>query len=171
MSLSGVNARPPRATLPKLPAERPASADVYRWLMAGFQQSVCTSFDAHVVACVLTLAVEEAGQGIPLSGALGLAPSALASLVGELFPHALQLFSGLDPSLVVERSEEVGEHVPDRDRLGARAHPARRDHHRQALDKRAEHLERGAPRADHDRGAELDGRDPRFAQDTADLLA
>ena len=63
--------------------------------------------------------------------------------------------------LVVERREEVGEHVLDRDRLRARAHPAWRDHHRQPLDERAEHLERRAPRADHDRGAELDRRHAR----------
>jgi nitrogen fixation protein NifQ len=106
MSMSAVDVPPSPATPPKLPAARPASGDVYRWLMAGFQQSGCTSFDAHVIACVLALAVEEAAQGVPLTGALGLAPAALASLVGELFPHALQLFSGLDPSLMSERSEE-----------------------------------------------------------------
>ena len=67
--------------------------------------------------------------------------------------------------LVVESRQEVGDHVLDRDRLRARVHPARRDHHGQPFDERAQHLERRAPRADHDRGAELDRRDARPAQD------
>jgi hypothetical protein len=37
-------------------------------------------------------------------------------------------------------------------------HPARRDHHRQALDERADHLERQAARADDDRRPQLDRR-------------
>ena len=45
------------------------------------------------------------------------------------------------------------------------SHPARRDHHRQPVDQRADHLERGAAGADHDRGAQLDGGDARRGQD------
>ena len=73
--------------------------------------------------------------------------------------------------LVVEGRQQVGDHVLDRDRLCARLHPARRDHHGQPLDECAQHLERRTPRADHDRGAELDRRDARPAQDAADFLA
>ena len=53
--------------------------------------------------------------------------------------------------LVVESLQQVRDHVLDRDRLCARLHPARRDHHGQPLDERPQHLERRTPRADHDR--------------------
>jgi hypothetical protein len=58
----------------------------------------------------------------------------------------------------IERGEQIRDHVLDCDRLRARADPARRDHHRQALDERADHLERQAARADDDRRPQLDRR-------------
>ena len=67
--------------------------------------------------------------------------------------------------LDVERRDQVGEHVLDRDRLRCRAHPARRDHHGQALDQLANHLEGEAARADHDRRPELDRLHARFGED------
>ena len=73
--------------------------------------------------------------------------------------------------LDVESRDEVVEHVLDRDRLCLGAHPARRDHHRQALDQLAEHLEGEAARADHDRGPELDRLHTRVGENAADLLA
>ena len=71
----------------------------------------------------------------------------------------------------VEPGEEVGDQVLDRDRLGLRPHPARRDHDGQPLDEGSDHLERQAPGAEDDRGAELDGRDAGSGQQAADLLA
>ncbi len=87
-------------------AERAAPADVYRWLMAGSPPGACAAFDAHVIACVLALAVEETYAGVPLTHALGLSASELAGLVSALFPHALPLFRGLDPSVAPRPSEE-----------------------------------------------------------------
>ena len=46
-------------------------------------------------------------------------------------------------------------------------HPARRDHHRQPLDERADHLERQAPRAEDDRRAQLDRRHAGLARESA----
>ncbi len=71
----------------------------------------------------------------------------------------------------VGRLQQVLDGVLDRDRLGARVHPARRDHHRQPVDQGADHLERHAPGADHDRRAQLDGGDPRGREGGAHLLA
>ena len=73
--------------------------------------------------------------------------------------------------LDIERLHEVVEHVLDRDRLRDGAHPARCGHHRQALDQLADHLERQAVRADHDRGPELDRLHARPSQQAAHLLA
>lgn len=102
--------QPTTTLLPKLRSdvalERPAPADIYRWLMSGFRQGACASFDAHVVACVLTLAVQETREGTPLVHSLGLGAADLAGLVSELFPHALPLFSGLDPSVTPAPSQE-----------------------------------------------------------------
>ena len=66
-----------------------------------------------------------------------------------------------DPAPVeveLDRLDEVVEHVLDRDRLGQGPHPARRDHDRQPVDQRADHLEGGAAGADDDRRAQLEGR-------------
>ena len=91
-------------------------------------------------------------------------------LVGDLVGAAdLEHRAALE--LDVERCDEVVEHVLDRDRLRLGAHPARRDHHRQALDELAEHLEGEASRADHDRGPELDRLHARVGENAADFLA
>ena len=71
----------------------------------------------------------------------------------------------------VERRDQVAQQVVDGDGLHARVHPLRADHHRQALGEVADHLERDAARADHDRGAELGDGDPGLAQRLAGLLA
>ena len=60
---------------------------------------------------------------------------------------------------VVSRCHEVVEHVADGDGLAERAHPARRDHHRQVLDEAAQQLEGGAAGPDDDGGPELGDRD------------
>ncbi len=66
--------------------------------------------------------------------------------------------------LAVERRLEIAEHVINRNWLGRKSHPGRRDHHRQPLDQRADHLERQAAAADDDRRAKLRDRNARFAQ-------
>jgi hypothetical protein len=71
----------------------------------------------------------------------------------------------------VERAGEVVEDVADADRLAAGAHPARRDHHRQALSEVAEDLERGAAGADDHRRPELRDGDAVGRQLGAGLVA
>lgn len=75
------------------------SADVYRWLMSGASSAVCQQFDAHVVACALSMAFAEANDGRSLCDALGLSALELSELATSIFPHAAQLFAGLDPAL------------------------------------------------------------------------
>ena len=91
-------------------------------------------------------------------------------LVGDLV-GAADLEHRAAVELDVERRDEVVEHVLDRDRLRFRAYPARRDHHRQALDQLAKHLEGEAARADHDRGPELDRLHTGVGENAADFLA
>jgi len=82
------------------------SADVYRWLMSGSSLSFCQQFDAHLVACVLSVAFEEAQEGRSLCESLGLLPPELAELAEGFFPHALPLYSGLDPALSPTRADD-----------------------------------------------------------------
>jgi hypothetical protein len=91
-------------------------------------------------------------------------------LVGDLV-GAADLEHRAAVELDVKSRDEVIEHVLDRDRLRRGAHPARRDHHRQALDQLAKHFEGEAARADHDRGPELDRLHARVGENVADFLA
>lgn len=84
------------------------SADVYRWLMSGSSSAGADQFDAHVVACVLSLAVEEAQQGTPLCASLGLSPTELRELATGTFSHASSLFSGLDPTYELRVADDEG---------------------------------------------------------------
>jgi nitrogen fixation protein NifQ len=73
------------------------SENIYRWLMAGGPGGACDRFDAHVVACTLSLAVvESATEARALSSAVGLEPAVLTAFVGEIFPHAEELFARLE---------------------------------------------------------------------------
>ena len=71
----------------------------------------------------------------------------------------------------VERGDQVAQQVVHGDRLHARVHPLRADHHRQPLGEVADHLERDAAGADHHRGAELRDRHAGLTQRLAGLLA
>ena len=75
----------------------------------------------------------------------------------------------LGPGRQVERRAQVGDDILDRDRLCGRPHPRRTQHHRQALDERAQQLVRQASRAEDDRRAELDDRHAGGAQHVARL--
>ena len=81
---------------------------------------------------------------------------AVRHLVGAADLHGAPL-----ARVQVEGGEQVGDEVLDRDRLRLRLHPAGADHDGQALDERPDELERQAPRAEDDRGAQLDDRDAR----------
>ncbi len=73
-------------------------------------------------------------------------------------------------------ADQVAQHVPDRDRLDARRHPARGDHDpargdhdRQPLREVAQHLERRRTRTEDDRRAQDRRRHPRGEKDVTDL--
>ena len=71
----------------------------------------------------------------------------------------------------VERRDQVGDQVLDRDRLGQRCPPsAASPSPAAARPARAPSRTRALPGADHDRGAELDRRHAGLAEDPADLL-
>ena len=67
-------------------------------------------------------------------------------------------------------SLQIRQHVADGDGLHARVDPFGRDHDRQAFGQVTHHLERDAPRADDDGGAELGDGDARARQRLAGLL-
>ena len=72
---------------------------------------------------------------------------------------------------VVERADEVVEHVGDADRLAAGPHPAGRDHDRQALGQVAQDLERRAAGSDDHRRPELGDRHAMCGELGAGLVA
>jgi nitrogen fixation protein NifQ len=73
-------------------------AGSYRLLMSGGSSGVCEQFDAHVIACVLSRALDEATEGTTLCDALGLAARELEELVLSVFPHAGAQLAGVDPA-------------------------------------------------------------------------
>ena len=72
---------------------------------------------------------------------------------------------------VVERADEVVEHVGDPDRLATGPHPAGRDHDRQALGQVAQDLERRAAGSDDHRRPELGDRHAMCGELGARLVA
>ena len=72
---------------------------------------------------------------------------------------------------VVQRADEVVEHVGDSDRLAAGPHPAGRDHDRQALGQVAQDLERRAAGPDDHRRPELGDRHAMCGELGAGLVA
>ena len=71
---------------------------------------------------------------------------------------------------MLDRADEVAQHVADRDRLAPGVHPLRRDHHRQHLGEVAQHLEARRARADDHRGAQLDRLDRARGEHLADVV-
>jgi NifQ. len=67
------------------------SGQIYGWLMA---QGGGDPFDRHLFACAISTGLADPARSLPVS--LGLSAEALAALVGEFFPHAPTLLSGLD---------------------------------------------------------------------------
>ncbi len=88
--------------------------------------------------------------------------------------HAIgagNLVDGALGRICLEGALQVGEKIPNRDRLRLKAHPARGHHHRQSFDQRADHFEGETPRSDHDGGAKLDHRTARVSENAPDLVA
>jgi nitrogen fixation protein NifQ len=71
--------------------------ETYRWLMGGGPRPACDAFDAHVVACTLSLCLTEcAVEGRSLPAAVGLEGGLLTAFAAPIFPHAEALFAELD---------------------------------------------------------------------------
>jgi nitrogen fixation protein NifQ len=67
--------------------------DFYVWLVSRAGGGACDGFDAHVVACALSLAAfEGGGDGASLVNGLGLESAELVALVGDVFPGAKPAF-------------------------------------------------------------------------------
>ena len=105
--------------------------------------------------------------------------SALETAEPAVFPHEVAIGYSIGSADLVDRApitrqlqrrDEVGHQIFDPDRLGCGVHPAWGHHHRKLLDQGAHQLERQATGAEHDRGAEFDGRNSRLAENQADLL-
>jgi nitrogen fixation protein NifQ len=63
--------------------------EAYAWLIAASEPSACARFDIHVVAAVLALAIEDAGdQGVSIGEGAGLGRQALTQIAHEMFPAA-----------------------------------------------------------------------------------
>lgn len=83
---------------------------VYRWLMAGGASGSCEAFDAHAIACILSLALAEAaGDDQSVVDAVGLEAGALAELIDAIFPLAAPVFkriggTGLAPTLAEDEA-------------------------------------------------------------------
>ncbi len=79
----------------------------YPFLMAG-AASDCDPFDAHVLACILTIGADEAHRRAgSLTDAVGLQPDALADLLYHCFPHSLavaQLFPATPVTLSADEA-------------------------------------------------------------------
>jgi len=76
--------------------------DTYQWLIGSSARSAHDSFDIHVVASVLALAMTEAnGSAREMSERMGLDKPALMELIGAMFPDLMSAFAGVldDPLL------------------------------------------------------------------------
>lgn len=86
------------------------SADeAYRWLIGSSARSAHDSFDIHVVASVLALAMSEAEGGhCGLVEGVGLEKLALMELIGAMFPGTGAAFQGIvhDTAIVIDEEEQ-----------------------------------------------------------------
>jgi nitrogen fixation protein NifQ len=82
--------------------------DTYQWLIGSSARSAHDSFDIHVVASVLALAMTEAnGSAREMSERMGLDRAALMELIGAMFPDLMSAFAGvLDDTVIVIDAEE-----------------------------------------------------------------
>ena len=83
--------------------------DAYQWLIGSSARSGHDSFDIHIVASVLALAMTEAegGHGEVTEG-VGLAKPALMELIGAMFPDTMSVFDGVldDTAIVIDNEEQ-----------------------------------------------------------------
>ena len=70
----------------------------------------------------------------------------------------------------MQRGQQISDDVFDGDRLRQRLHPARGDHHGQAVDQATDHLERHRAASEDHRSAELDDLRSALAEHPADVL-
>lgn len=82
--------------------------DVYRWLLSGTEGGLCEGFDKHVVASILSLALQETQSGPSLVTTAGLDPAELTELAELTFPHAVAVFARVDQTEKVARAVDEG---------------------------------------------------------------
>jgi nitrogen fixation protein NifQ len=83
--------------------------EAYQWLIGCSARSAHDSFDIHVVASVLALAMTEVEGGhSDVAEAVGLAKPALMDLIGAMFPDAVAVFEGVvgDAAIVIDDEEQ-----------------------------------------------------------------
>jgi nitrogen fixation protein NifQ len=83
--------------------------EAYQWLIGSSARSAHDSFDIHVVASVLALAMTEAnGSARGMSERMGLDRAALMELIGAIFPDTTSAFAGVldDTAIVIEAEEQ-----------------------------------------------------------------
>ena len=83
--------------------------EAYQWLIGSSARSAHDSFDIHVVASVLALAMTEAyGSAREMSERMGLDKPALMELIGAMFPDLMSAFAGVlaDPVIVIDAEEQ-----------------------------------------------------------------
>lgn len=84
------------------------AGEAYSWLMARTCRGSCDPFDLHVVACILSLAWDEAmAEGGSLPKGLGLDGDAAAGLITRLFPDAFPTLAPLVPGPAVLADDEM----------------------------------------------------------------
>jgi nitrogen fixation protein NifQ len=83
--------------------------ETYQWLIGSSARSAHDSFDIHVMASVLALAMVEGKQGSGgISEGMGLDNHALMELIGAMFPDSKPDFAGLldDAAIVIDAEEQ-----------------------------------------------------------------
>lgn len=81
--------------------------ETYQWLIGLARGSAQDSFDIHIVASVLALALLETnGDKAALIQNIGLEKSALLELIGAMFPGAIDAFENVRDGIINESDEE-----------------------------------------------------------------
>jgi len=78
--------------------------EAYQWLMEASADSEVESFDIHIVASILAVAMADDGQAV--GAGVGLSGAELRALVAEVFPGAVAGFAGLSGELEVDEEEQ-----------------------------------------------------------------
>ncbi len=81
---------------------------LYRRLLEGHNPEACAAFDAHVLACIVTVSVVESQMDRSLAHALGVSGRVLRTQIDTYFPGKMELLEafGLDGEIAVGEDEK-----------------------------------------------------------------